>query len=109
MKTNGHSGMDQTETMHFRLERWESPMCPLLIVTDDAGVLRAIEFGDHQSRMNHLLRDHYAHYTLQEGKAPVPLKWALEAYFKGRIDALADVKTATGGTAFQREVWKALR
>ena len=84
-------------------------MCPLLIVTNNTGVLRTIEFGDHQSRMNHLLRDHYAHYTLQEGKAPVPLKWALEAYFKGRIDALADVKTATGGTAFQREVWQALR
>jgi methylated-DNA-[protein]-cysteine S-methyltransferase len=33
----------------------------------------------------------------------------LEAYFNGKIDALAEVKTATGGTAFQREVWKALR
>jgi methylated-DNA-[protein]-cysteine S-methyltransferase len=84
-------------------------MCPLLIVTDDAGVLRAIEFGDHESRMKRLLRNHYADYVLEAGKAPVSLKRALEAYFNGRINALADVKTATGGTVFQREVWKALR
>src|SRR5207244_1075492 len=34
---------------------------------------------------------------------------ALEAYFAGRIDALAEIRTATGGTHFQREVWNALR
>jgi len=84
-------------------------MCPLLIVTDQDGVLRAIEFGAHESRMERLLRSHYGDYTLEEGKAPVSLKRALEAYFKGGIDALAEVKTATGGTPFQREVWKALR
>src|SRR5215510_14294365 len=98
MKTNGHSGMRQTETMRLSLERWESPMCALLIVTDDDGVLRAMEFGDHESRMDHLLCGHYSDYRLDEGKAPVSLKRALEAYFKGRIDALDDVKTATGGT-----------
>jgi methylated-DNA-[protein]-cysteine S-methyltransferase len=33
----------------------------------------------------------------------------LAAYFDGNIDGLADVQTATAGTPFQREVWKALR
>jgi len=101
--------MHQTKTMRLRIERWESPMCPLLIVTDHDGVLRAIEFGAHESRMERLLRSHYGDYTLEEGKVPVSLKRALEAYFKGGIDALAEVKTATGGTPFQREVWKTLR
>lgn len=81
----------------------------LLIVTDNAGVLRAIEFGDHESRMDHLLESHYGQYSLEEGKSPSALKQALEAYFTGRIDSLAHVKTATGGTAFQRQVWSALR
>src|SRR5882672_2433331 len=98
MKTNGHSTMHQTKTLRLRIERWESPMCPLLIVTDHDGVLRAIEFGAHESRMERLLRSHYGDYTLEEGKAPVSLKRALEAYFKGEIDALAEVKTATDGT-----------
>jgi methylated-DNA-[protein]-cysteine S-methyltransferase len=109
MKTNGHSGMRQKETMRLRLERWESPMCPLLIVTDEDGVLRAIEFGDHASRMDRMLRNQYGEYAIEEAKTPAPLKRVLEAYFKGRIDALDEVKTATGGTPFQREVWKALR
>jgi len=81
----------------------------LLIVTDEDGVLRAMEFGDHESRMDHLLRSHYGEYTIEEGKSPAPLKRALQAYFGGEIDALEQVRTATGGTPFQREVWNALR
>jgi methylated-DNA-[protein]-cysteine S-methyltransferase len=100
----------EAQPIQLRLERWESPMCALLIVTDDDGVLRAIQFGDDKSRMDQLLRHHYGDdYTIEEGKAPAPLKRALEAYFKGRLDALDELKTATGGTPFQREVWKALR
>src|SRR5262249_9271416 len=48
-------------------------------------------------------------YTLEEGKVPVAVKRALEDYFNGDIGALLEVKTATAGTPFQREVWKALR
>ena len=95
--------------MHFQLERWASPICPLLIVTDDDGILRALEFGDHESRMDRLLRDHYGDYTLEEGAAPEALTRALQAYFDGDLDALDDVRVATGGTPFQREVWTALR
>src|SRR6267154_3893143 len=95
--------------MHLQLERWASPMCPLLIVTDDDGILRALEFGDHETRMDRLLREHYVRYTLEEGAAPASLTRALQAYFDGNLDALADVRIATGGTSFQREVWKALR
>src|SRR5690242_19930751 len=109
MKTNGHSDMSQTETMHLRLERWQSPMGTLLIVTDEQGVLRAIEFGAHDARMRRLLRTQYGDYTMQESQSPAPIKRALLAYFKGDLDALAHVKTATGGTPFQREVWNALR
>jgi methylated-DNA-[protein]-cysteine S-methyltransferase len=110
MKANGHSLMCKTETMRLRVERWDSPMCPLLMVTDDEGVLRAIEFSDHESRMDSLLRHYYGEdYTIEEGKTPAALKRALEAYFKGKLDALDELKTATGGTPFQREVWKALR
>jgi methylated-DNA-[protein]-cysteine S-methyltransferase len=84
-------------------------MCPLLIVTDDDGVLRAMEFGNHESRLEHFLREHYRDYILEKGKAPASLTQALLDYFHGKLDALNNVQTATNGTPFQREVWKTLR
>jgi O-6-methylguanine DNA methyltransferase len=84
-------------------------MVPMLIVTDDDGILRALEFGDHESRMDRLLRDHYGDCTLEKGAAPDSLKRTLQAYFDGDLDVLAEVRVATGGTPFQREVWNALR
>jgi methylated-DNA-[protein]-cysteine S-methyltransferase len=95
--------------MRLQLERWASPVSPLLLVTDNDGALRALEFAENESRMLRLLHRYYGGYTLEEGTAPASLKRALEAYFDGDVDALADVQTATAGTSFQREVWKALR
>ncbi len=95
--------------MHLRLERWLSPMCPLLIVTDDDGVLRAIQFGDHESRLDRLLRQHYGRYTLEPAAEPTSLTRTLQAYFDGNLEALATVRIATGGTPFQRQVWSELR
>ena len=109
MKTKRYSVPNQTKILHLRVERWKAPICPLLIVTDGEGFLRALEFADHESRLHHLLRGHYGDYTLEEGKMPPPLKHALQAYFEGNADALTKIRTATGGTAFQREVWRALR
>jgi methylated-DNA-[protein]-cysteine S-methyltransferase len=87
----------------------EAPVSSLLLVTDEDGVLRALDFADHEARMHRSLREHYRDYTLQEGTAPDSLTRALKAYFDGAMDALADIKTATGGTPFQREVWNGLR
>jgi O-6-methylguanine DNA methyltransferase len=95
--------------MRLLLERWASPVSSLLLVTDNDGVLRALDFADYEPRMHRLLREHYGDYTLAEGAAPVSLTRALDAYFAGDLDALAEVTTATGGTPFQREVWTALR
>jgi O-6-methylguanine DNA methyltransferase len=94
--------------MNLRLERWASPLAPLLLVTDEEGVLRALDFADYEGRMHRLLRDHYGGCTLQPGAAPGGLTRALEAYFSGDLDALAEIPTATGGTPFQQRVWKAL-
>ena len=101
--------MPPIEKLRLRLQRWDSPICPLLIVTDDEGVLRALEFGNYESRMEKLLQDHYGHYNLSEGTVPASLTGALQAYFDGDLEALSNIATATGGTPFQREVWKALR
>jgi methylated-DNA-[protein]-cysteine S-methyltransferase len=95
--------------MNLLLERWTSPIAPLLLVTDENGVLRALEFAENEARMFRLLRRYYEEYSLREAPAPAPLKRALTAYFNGDIDALSTVPTAAPGTPFQREVWQALR
>ena len=95
--------------MHLRLSRYPSELCELLLVTDRQGVLRALEFGNHLPRVHRLLQAHYDSYTLADGPAPPGVINALDAYFSGELAALDDVPTATGGTAFQRRVWKALR
>ncbi len=95
--------------MHLRLDRYQAPVAPLLVVTDEEGNLRALEFADHEARMHRLLREHYGEYELQKGTAPASIIKALDAYFAGGLDALDDVPVATGGTKFQRDVWRALR
>jgi methylated-DNA-[protein]-cysteine S-methyltransferase len=96
-------------TMNLLLERWASPLDPLLLVTDRDGILRALDFADGEARLHRLLRSHYGTYSLQDGPAPPSLTQALRAYFDGDLDALNAIPTATGGTPFQREVWNALR
>ncbi|HEY2584207.1 MAG TPA: methylated-DNA--[protein]-cysteine S-methyltransferase [Tepidisphaeraceae bacterium] len=95
--------------MRLLLERWTSPIAPLLLVTDESSTLRGLEFTENEARLRRLLSIHYGAYTLDEGAAPPSLTRALAAYFAGDIEALADVPTATNGTPFQHEVWNALR
>ncbi len=95
--------------MHLQLERYAAPLAPLLLVTDDEGALRALDFADHESRMQRLLRLHYGDVLLQKGAPPKSVLRALDAYFDGQFAALDDIQVATGGTPFQRAVWRAVR
>jgi len=95
--------------MRLFLERWNGPSMPLVLVTDEQGKLRALEFDENEDRLRRMLKSHYGEFTLEDGPAPASLKRALKAYFEGDIEAVDTIETATGGTPFQREVWKALR
>jgi methylated-DNA-[protein]-cysteine S-methyltransferase len=95
--------------MHLRLDEYHSSLSPLLLVTDEEGAVRALDFADHESRMRRLLRDHYGEYELNRRAAPKSVVRALDKYFDGEFTALDGVRTATGGTPFQRAVWRALR
>jgi len=95
--------------MHLRYEIYESPVAPLLLVTDDGRALRALDFADHEARMRRLLREHYGEFVLKPGRAPVTVVRQIDAYFDGVFGALDEIRIATGGTSFQRSVWKAVR
>jgi O-6-methylguanine DNA methyltransferase len=95
--------------MRLRLEQYESPFSTLLLVTDETSTLRALDFADYETRMHRLLREHYGEYELEKGAAPPSIIHSLDAYFDGDLGALNRVPIATGGTSFQRAVWKAVR
>lgn len=90
------------------LDRAPSPIGELLIVTDEAGLLRAIDFHDYEHRLDRLLKIHYGPLRPDAGAAPTATRSALAAYFAGEFSALSAVAWDTNGTAFQQAVWTAL-
>lgn len=95
--------------MRLLLDHYTTPIGELLLVTDEAGTLRALDFIDFEERMHRLLRAHYGAYELEKGKAPASTTQSLDAYFEGDLAALENVRVATGGTPFQCAVWQSLR
>lgn len=95
--------------MQLSIAEYRSPLATLLIVADEEGVLRGLDFVDNAARLKRLLRQHYGTDACQTQPVPKPIQLALAAYFAGELAALDALPVATGGTAFQREVWQALR
>jgi methylated-DNA-[protein]-cysteine S-methyltransferase len=95
--------------MRLQLDRYASPLAQILLVTDDDGAVRALDFADYDARLRRLLHAHYGDVELTKGAAPSDVMLALDAYFAGDLAAVDAIRIATGGTAFQRDVWKALR
>ena len=90
-------------------DRYASPVGEIILVTDTDGALRVLDFHDHEPRMQRLLARQYGAVELLDGPAPAPIREALDRYFAGDLTAIDSVETRTGGTDFQRTVWKALR
>lgn len=97
--------------LELRLERVPSPIGVVLVLTDESDRARAIEFEDHEERLDRLLRRYYGDGRVRVvgGRSPSSARRALEAYFAGELSALEGVAVETGGTQFQRTVWAALR
>jgi methylated-DNA-[protein]-cysteine S-methyltransferase len=92
----------------FNFDRLQTPIGTALLVTDCDGVLRALDWEEHEPRMKELLRLQYGAVDLEEARAPRELRSALSAYFKGDLDRLSTIKWRVAGTPFQQKVWTAL-
>ena len=90
------------------LERLETPLGVALIVTDEAGRLRAFNWTDYEPAMRGWIARHYPKARLAEGRSPDSVRRAFEAYFRGEARALEAVPWVASGTAFQLQVWEAL-
>jgi methylated-DNA-[protein]-cysteine S-methyltransferase len=95
----------------FLIDRLATPIGELIIIADQAGSLRTIDWTDHEVRMKRLLDRYYGkgRYTLTPRRDPGGLTSAMRRYFKGEIGVLKELSVATSGTPFQTDVWKALR
>lgn len=93
------------------VDRVATPIGEFVIVAEAAGGLCAAEFADHEDRLQRSLRLHYgaAGFSLTPAENPAGHSTALTAYFAGDLGAIDSLPVATGGTAFQRLVWQALR
>lgn len=96
-------------TNYFFIEQFSTPTGPMLLVTDDAGNVRALDWEDHADRLHHLMRLYEGPTRLEPRPAPSPARHAVQAYFEGALTAIDTLPVKTGGTPFQRDVWTALR
>ncbi|HEY8572541.1 methylated-DNA--[protein]-cysteine S-methyltransferase [Phenylobacterium sp.] len=96
----------QPETL--TLDRLATPIGTALLVTDEAGMLRAFNWTDYEAAMRRWIGRHYPNARLEEGRAPAPVRGPFEAYFAGDARALGAVPWRASGTAFQLKVWEAL-
>jgi methylated-DNA-[protein]-cysteine S-methyltransferase len=92
----------------LRLDRLATPIGDALIVTDENGHLRALDWADHESEMARLLRLHYGSLTPERGAAPASVTHVLTDYFEGELGHLGTIEWRTAGTPFQQTVWTAL-
>jgi methylated-DNA-[protein]-cysteine S-methyltransferase len=96
-----------------------SPLGKLVLLADEAGALRSLDWFDCAERMHALLDRHYrrggwrtadtrtqAPESIAQTFADSPK--ALRAYFDGELDALKVLPRSTGGSDFQQQVWRAL-
>ena len=90
------------------LDRLATPIGVALLVTDEAGFLRAFNWTDYEAAMLAWIGRHYPKSRLVEGRAPAAVRGAFEAYFRGEGRALEAVPWKASGTAFQLKVWEAL-
>ncbi|MBV8189814.1 MAG: methylated-DNA--[protein]-cysteine S-methyltransferase [Alphaproteobacteria bacterium] len=99
------------EPLTLLIDRLQTPIGELLIVADEAGKLRTIDWTDHEARMRQLLDRAYGQggYRLKPARDPGGLTKAMRAYFKGDLTAIDSLPVEAPGTPFQQSVWRELR
>jgi methylated-DNA-[protein]-cysteine S-methyltransferase len=94
--------------VQLQIDRVETPIGEVAVVASSEALV-ALDFVDCGARMDHLIASRFGAAELQTVLDPAGFSARVRAYFSGTLDALEDVSVKTGGTPFQREVWRALR
>ena len=99
------------ESLQLTVESLDTPIGVLRIVTDGTGALRAVGWLDLEERLQRDLHRQYGArgFSLEAGRATSEVSRSIRRYFAGELSAIDALPVETGGTPFQRTVWRALR
>ncbi len=86
----------------------ETPCGALSIVFDAQETLLHLDFPDQGERQKKLLTNRFKQFELVKRQSLI-IRPHIEAYMAGDYDALARITCDSGGTPFQRRVWRALK
>lgn len=103
------SGRMTSKHMKLFQHKIASPLGAILLITDEQGRVRALDFDDHPAHLKRLLQEHYGDYDLAEAQQKSDVEPKLQRYFSGELHALDSVTVAADGSAFRQQVWAALR
>ena len=90
------------------IDRIEFELGQILVVTDGEA-LCAVDFSGYEQRMIKLLLLRDKSVRLVEKVNPQGFSQRISAYLAGDLNSIAEIPVRTGGTAFQQQVWLALR
>ena len=94
--------------MELFIDRFDSALGTMLLVSDGKR-LCALDYADYENRMLTLLKRHYLDFQLREASDPQGFSGLLKTYLAGDLTSIDRISVNTGGTAFQQQVWAALR
>ncbi|MFI8416257.1 methylated-DNA--[protein]-cysteine S-methyltransferase [Serratia sp. NPDC078593] len=95
----------------FLIDRMATPIGELILIADEQGHMRALDWTEHEDRLMKLLNTHYrtVRFQLQAQRNPGGLTDIMQQYFAGDLSVINHVPVMTAGTEFQRTVWHHLR
>lgn len=90
------------------LDRMATPIGELILIADEQGLLRAIDWADHQVRLMKLLNIHCRanYFQLSKQRNPGGFTEAMQQYFAGELAVIDHLPIMTAGSEFQRTVWQ---
>jgi methylated-DNA-[protein]-cysteine S-methyltransferase len=94
--------------MELFIDKINSPLGIILVVADTEN-LYALDYADYEHRLIQLLQLRYGHFQLKETTNPAGISSQIQAYLEGNYSSLDQIPVKAGGTAFQQQVWAALR
>lgn len=93
----------------FFVERQQTPIGLLVILTDADDHLHMADWLDYEDRMNGILAQRHGTVAIADRAKRSTARVAFEAYFSGNVDALSSISVRMHGTPFQCLVWNELR
>lgn len=80
-----------------------------ILIVSDGQHLCALDYANYEQRMTKLLKARYGGFQLKKTNDPAGVSSRIKAYLGGDYACLDTIEVSTGGTAFQQQVWAALR